>query len=194
MVTGDGSEEDWSRWDAVHTSQNFIYGTDPAPFLTQHIQKIPVGRALDIAMSEGRHAIYLAKKGFQVEGVDISQVALRKARRWAKEANVSVQTVLADLNQYTIKPNSYDLILNIQYLQRSLISGIKRGLKKGGYVVFENYTVDQLTNKAAQAFPREWFLERGELRELFKDGFEIIEYSETNDGKEAVASLIAKKL
>ena len=192
LVTGDDSEEDRTRWDALFNTRTYVYGKEAAEFLKDHIHLIPVGLALDIAMGEGRNAVYLAKKGFRVNGVDISEVALRKARRLAKEQNVSINTINADLNQYVIQPNTYDLIVNINYLQRNLISQIKRGLKKGGYVVFENNTVDQLKNPAGQSLSKDWLLEKGELREMFKD-FKIIQYSETNDGKQAVASLLAQK-
>lgn len=192
MVTGDDSEEDRSRWDKLFSTHTYIFGKEPALFLRDNIDKLPVGKALDIAMGEGRNAVYLAKKGFHVDGVDISEVALRKAKRLAKENHVVINTINADLNHYTVKPDQYDLIVNINYLQRSLIPEIKRGLKKGGVVVYETYTLDHLKNPQGQNMRRDYLLGRGELREYFKD-FQIILYRETNDGKEALASLIAKK-
>ncbi len=44
----------------------------PAPFLTDSVHMLPKGRVLDVAMGHGRNAIYLARLGFEVEGVDIS--------------------------------------------------------------------------------------------------------------------------
>lgn len=192
MVTGDDSDQDRRQWDNLFNTQTYVFGKEPAAFLQEQIHLLPVGRALDIAMSEGRNAVFLAKKGFSVEGVDYSDVALRKARLLAKENGVTIQPINADLNTYSIRPDSYDVILNIQFLLRPLIPKIKRGLKRGGVVVFENYTVDQEANALGQSLRRDYLLERGELRELFKD-FEILVYRETNDGKDAVASLIARK-
>lgn len=192
IVTGDDSEDDRRRWDKLYNTRNYVFGKEPASFLRDHIDRLPVGRALDIAMGEGRNAVYLAKKGFQVDGVDISEVALQKARRLARENQVSINTINADLNTYAIRPDSYLVIVNIDYLQRSLIAQIKRGLKKGGLVVYENYTVEQLKNAQGQQMRRDYLLEKGELRQLFKD-FEILVYRETNDGKDARASLIARK-
>ena len=143
-------------------------------------------------MGEGRNAVFLAMKGFEVDGVDLSEVALKKARRLARENKVSITTIEADLNTYTIKPESYDVILNIDYLQRSLIPQIKRGLKHGGVVVYENYTVKQLENTGGKALQRNFLVDEGELPKLFKD-FKVIVYRETNDGKDARASLIAQK-
>ncbi|HUP56651.1 MAG TPA: methyltransferase domain-containing protein, partial [Bdellovibrionota bacterium] len=188
-VTGDDTEDDRRHWDRLFNTQTYVFGKEPAAFLKENIKSLPQGRVLDIAMGEGRNAVYLARKGYKVEGVDISEVALRKARRLAKENRVSVQTINADLNVYNIKPDAYDVILNIDYLQRSLIPQIKKGLKKGGVVVFENHTIEQLQN-TKESIPSGYLLEKGELKELFKD-LQILHYSETNDGKEARASLIA---
>ena len=192
MVTGDDSEQDRGHWDALFNTENYVFGKEPAAFVRDNIAKLPIGRALDIAMGEGRNAVYLAKKGFSVDGVDISEVGIRKAKRLAHENRVTIHTINADLDHYVITPNHYDVILNIEYLQRSLIPQIKKGLKKGGIVVYENETVDQLNNPGGQGTRRDYLLAKGELKELFKD-MQIIVYKETNDGKEAVASLIAKK-
>jgi SAM-dependent methyltransferase len=192
LITGDDPEDDRRQWDSIFSTRKYVFGTEPAAFVKDNVNRLPVGRALDIAMSEGRNAVYLAKKGFVVDGVDISAVALKKARRLARDNHVVINTIDADLNTYQIKQEYYDVILNIDYLQRSLIPGIKKGLKHGGVVVYENHTVKQLENTGGKAIPRNFLLEEGELARLFKD-FKILVYKETNDGKNARASLIAQK-
>ena len=143
-------------------------------------------------MGEGRNTVYLAKKGFISEGVDISAVGLHKAQGLAKQNHVTITTVNADLNHYKIRPNGYAVILNFYYLQRSLFPQIKAGLKHGGIVVFETYTRDQLKNPGNLGWEKEFLLEPGELKRAFSN-FEILYYSETNDGKSAIASLIARR-
>ncbi|MCM2323326.1 MAG: methyltransferase domain-containing protein [Oligoflexia bacterium] len=192
IVTGDDSEDDRRRWDTLYSTRTYVFGKEPAAFLRDNIGQLSVGKALDLAMGEGRNAVYLAKKGFSVDGVDISEVALQKARRLASENKVSITAINADLSAYTIRPETYQLIVNIDYLQRSLIPQIRRGLKRGGIVVFETYTVEHLKNANGQHMRRDYLLERGELRRFFRD-YEILVYRETNDGKEARASLIARK-
>jgi hypothetical protein len=105
---------------------------------------------------------------------------------------VKITTTNADLKKYKIQPDHYSVILNFYYLQRDLIPQIKAGLKKGGVVVFETYTVDQLKNPSKTSWEKEFLLEKGELKKAFSD-MEILYYSETNDGKNAVASLVARK-
>ncbi|MGK5090152.1 class I SAM-dependent methyltransferase [Bdellovibrionota bacterium FG-2] len=194
-VTGDDSEEDRQHWDSLFSAGGYVFGKEPAVFLKENVEKLPAGRSvrvLDIAMGEGRNAVFLAKRGFQVDGVDLSDVALKKAKRLARENKVSINTINADLTHYVIRPDSYEVILNIDYLQRSLIAQIKRGLKRKGVVVYENYTVEQLQNPEGKTLRRDFVLNKGELKELFKE-FEILVYRETNDGKDARASLIARK-
>jgi sensor domain CHASE-containing protein len=84
------------------------------------------------------------------------------------------------------------VIVNIDYLQRSLIPQIKKGLKHRGIVIYENQTIDQLGNAQGKHLRRDSLLEKGELRELFRD-FQILVYRETNDDSNARASLIARK-
>ena len=192
MVTGEDTEDDRQRWDTLFSTGVYVFGKEPAAFLKENVALLPLGRALDIAMGEGRNAVFLAKKGFSVDGVDISEVALRKAKKLARDNSTTINAFYADLNTYTIKPESYDVILNIDYLQRSLVSQIKKGLKKGGMVVYESLTVDQLKNAGGKALRRDYLLDKGELKQLFSD-LEIVVYREHNDGKEARAQLIARK-
>lgn len=192
-VTGDDIEQDRAHWDQYYAkTETYVFGREPAKILIEHIEILPIGRVLDIAMGEGRNAVYLAKKGFIVDGVDLSETALRKARRLARENRVNVNFYNADLNHYTIPPEKYEVILNIDYLQRNLFVQIKRGLKRGGIVVFENHTLDQLQNPGSEGLRRDFLLKKGELKESFAD-FKILFYEEKNDGKNAKARLVAMK-
>jgi len=194
LITGhDLSVDDKVLWDRKYSmEQGYVYGKEPAEILRLHIEIFPKGKTLDIAMGEGRNAVYLARNGFDVDGVDISEVAIKKARSLAREFGVQINPILADLTTYQIKENYYDLIVNINYLQRSLVPEIIKGLRPGGYVVFETYTADHAKLPGQDDFPEEWLLKKGELKELFK-GFEVILYRETKNEKEALASLIARK-
>lgn len=192
-LTGDSDfADERTAWDRTYSRRDYVFGKDPSDFLVEHVDLLPKGRALDIATGEGRNAVYLAKKGFRVEGVDISVVGLRKAQKLAAENGVKVQTTNADLHKYPIKPNTYTAILNFYYLQRNIFPQIKAGLKKGGVVMFENHLVAQLKNPDGRSYEKDFLLEPGELKKAFAD-FEILHYSERNDGKNAVASLIARK-
>lgn len=151
--------------------------------------------ALDIAAGEGRHAVYLALKGYHVDAVDFSEVALRKAHLLAKRKGVKIKTIIEELKKFQFKESHYDLIVNINFLDREIIPSIPKSLKKGGFLIFENPTVEQLSLEHGPTAPREYLLAKGELRELFKKfpEMEILIYRETNDGRNALASLLAVK-
>jgi tellurite methyltransferase len=191
-VTGDDIESDRTQWDQVFDREGYVFGKEPVELLRQHIDVLPMGKALDIAMSEGRNAVFLARRGFVVDGVDLSEVAIRKARRLARESRVEINTIQADLNKYEIPPESYEVIVNVDYLQRSLIPKMKKGLKRGGVVVFENATEGQLSLPGGGGLSRESLLKDGELKQLFSE-FQVIFYEETNDGVRSLARLIAMK-
>jgi 2-polyprenyl-3-methyl-5-hydroxy-6-metoxy-1,4-benzoquinol methylase len=187
---------DQKRWDERFGKKQFAFGKEPNPFLKRHIGLLRKGKALDIATGEGRNAVFLAQHGFDVDAVDISKMGLNKARKLAKEMGVKIHTFHADLDTYQIKNGRYDLITNFYFLKRSLIPRIKKGLKKGGKIIFETYTLEH--RNLATGGPKEskYFLKPNELFRLFH-GFRILRYREgifrEGGRKKAIASLIAEK-
>ena len=74
------AEEDKERWNKKYETKTYLFGREPIPFLKDHIDLLPPGAALDLAMGEGRNGVFLATKGFQVTGVDISEAGLKKLK------------------------------------------------------------------------------------------------------------------
>ena len=109
---------------------------EAAQFLVENIELLPKGKALGVAMGSGRNAIYLAKTGFDVEGIDISPEAVNDALKSARKNGVTIRAQVADLEgNCHIAKDTYDVIICFNYLQRSLIPQIREGLRKGGMVV-----------------------------------------------------------
>jgi len=164
----------------------------PAKFLVENISLLPKGRILDVAMGDGRNAIYLVARGFQAEGIDISREAIEKAQLSAKGQGIEIVAHLVDLEKDPyIQPGRYDVIICFRYLQRSLIPYMKSGLKQGGIVVYETYTIDQI--QFGKPKNPDFLLKRNELLDLFSD-FHIIKYHEgIFEDKKAVAGIIARK-
>jgi 2-polyprenyl-3-methyl-5-hydroxy-6-metoxy-1,4-benzoquinol methylase len=189
-------KSDQKRWDERFRGKGFAFGKQPNPFLKKHIHLLPKGKTLDIASGEGRNAVFLARQGFDVDAVDISEVGLKKAKKLAGEIRVKIDTTYADLNTYQIEKEKYDLIANFYFLRRSLIPKIKKGLKKGGRVIFETYTLEQKNVGTEGPKDPKYFLKPNELLRLFKD-FHILYYREgifkEGGRRKAVASLIAQK-
>jgi SAM-dependent methyltransferase len=165
---------------------------NPAKFLVENISLLPKGRVLDVAMGDGRNAIYLANLGFQAEGVDISPEAVTKALESANAQGVELTAHVVDLEKdHYIQPARYDIIMCFRYLQRSLIPYISNGLKDGGIIVYETYTIDQI--QFGKPKNPDFLLKPNELLNLFRD-FHIIKYHEgVFEDKRAVAGIIARK-
>ena len=188
---------DQKRWNERFKKKEFALGKEPNPFLKKHIHLLPKGKALDIASGEGRNAVFLAQQGFEVDAMDISGKGLKKAQKLAREQGVKIKTFLVDLDQYQIEKERYDLIANFYYLKRRLIPRIKKGIKKGGRVVFETYLLEHRTLGTGGPKQAKYFLKPNELLRLFKN-FRILFYREgifkEGGRKKAVASLIAEKI
>ncbi len=150
-----------------------------------------------MATGEGRNAVFLAQHGFEVDAVDISEKGLKKARKLAREKGVKVNALLVDLDHYQIERDRYDLIANFYFLKRRLIPRIRKGLKKGGKVIFQTYLLEHRTLGTGGPKQAKYFLRPNELLRFFKT-FRIFFYREgifREGGKRrAVASLIAQKI
>jgi len=191
------ASDDQAKWDRQHAAS---HGSDQASgFLKEVLLSgswpIPRGRALDIAAGKGRNAIFLAEQGFHVVAIDVSPVALDEARGRAAGKSLSISWQQADLEHIELPKTTYDLIVNFNYLQRSLIPQIKTALAPGGHVIFETYLIGQ----EAIGHPKNpaYLLRHNELLELFRD-FRVLCYREGKfaDGGEASfrAGLLAQKL
>ena len=173
---------------------DFYAKTDyPSQFLVDHVTLLPKGRVLDVAMGGGRNSIYLVRMGFDVEGVDISQDAINKALGNAMAQGVQINASVVDLEgDYKIKKGGYDVIVCFNYLQRNLISSIKAGIRPGGMIVYETYTVDQ--PRFGRPTNPHYLLKPNELLDMFRD-FRCLRYHEgVFENRKAVAGIIAEKL
>lgn len=187
------SEQDRLFWNKRYDTETYILGKEPVEFLKEYINILPRGKALDIAMGEGRNAVFLAKNGFEVDGCDVSDIAVKKTLELAKENNVRVNAFVADLETYKLPKDAYDVVACFYYLQRSLIPQIKEALKPGGMVIYETYTIENWERGFEGPKNKDYLLKTNELLDLFKD-LTIIYYRELIlDDKKAVASLIARK-
>lgn len=189
-------KKDQKKWDTKYRPRIYAHGKNPNSLLKKHIRLLPGKKALDIAAGEGQNAVFLAQQGFRVEAVDISPVGLAKARKLAGTMGVKIKAVQADLDDYQIGAGKYDLITNFYFLDRRLFPKIKKGLKKGGKVVFETYTTDHPSASGEGQMNPKYLLKPNELLERFRD-FRILYYREgvVREGgrRKAIASLIAEK-
>lgn len=181
--------DDKTRWNNKH--QNVPMPMNPSAIVIEYVHPTVNTRALDIACGVGRNTHYLAELGYEIDAVDISDYALSQI-----ENSKMIHTIETDLTQYSIAPNSYDLILNINYLERKLFPSIVTGLKYGGILIFETFITAHEQGYHNPSNP-DFLLKSNELPTQFSD-LTIQFYAERDDinmygEKVKIASFVGKK-
>jgi SAM-dependent methyltransferase len=153
-------------------------------------ERQPRGRALDLAMGRGRHALPLARLGFRTFGIDLRHAVVRDAMTTALQHGTSIAGWCADLTQFPLPTATFDLIVVTRYLQRDLFGAIRDAVKPRGVVIYETFTVAQRALGRGPTSP-DHLLEPGELRRRF-DGFDVLFDEETRE-PDAVARIVAER-
>jgi len=146
------------------------------PSVVEFLPLLPRGRMLDVAAGNGRNSIALARSGTHVVAVDWSRNAMNSLARIARKQELTIEPVIADLQQpLPFRPESFDVVLNISFLERALFHPLKTVLRFGGVLLFDTFLIDQ----AASGHPRDprFLLDHYELRDLLAD-MELLRYRE----------------
>ncbi len=148
-----------------------------------------------MACGDGRNAGYLAQLGFAVDAVDVSDVAIDALRAEAAARGLSVHPRQLDLAQHGLMAAAYDVIVQINYLQRDLFADLARALRPGGLLILETFTREDLEALGNHVESR-FLLEAGELPAAFPD-LEVIRHREAvvkhGERRRAVAGLVARR-
>ena len=131
------SEADRERWNSRYAAGEYGERSWPSDFLSESIERLPRGRALDLACGLGRNARFLAENGWQVDAVDVSDVALRKAEALAP--NVDIRWIACDLERGYTPSADYDLVVNVRYVNLPLLTNIRSALRLGGALLVEQH-------------------------------------------------------
>lgn len=102
---------DAQAWDDRYRSAQLLWGAGPNRRFADVVGDLPPGRALDLACGEGRNAVWLATKGWQVTAVDFSPVALERAAQLAADRGVAVDLVRDDVRTWTPPASAFDLVV-----------------------------------------------------------------------------------
>ncbi len=193
-MSANDSRDARERWDRRYAERKGFDCRDPRAIVVEAAKLSGRQRksddALDLACGRGRNSIYLARAGWNVTAVDISQVALDDLAEIPAHPG-RIRTVLADLEagEFQIEPASYDLIVDTFYLQRDLFPSIRKGLRSGGLFAAEI----PMEDATASLIDPGYLMKPAELRALF-DGWTIDLYQEVKSGEHQrnVARLIAR--
>jgi hypothetical protein len=140
---------DASFWNNRYAVTSHVYGETPNAFVAQCAPQVPAGPVLCLAEGEGRNAVHLATLGHPATAIDQSEIGLAKARRLAAARNVQIETVVADLENYSIASNAWAGIVATfahlpPLLRRRIHREVVAGLQPGGVFILEAYTPAQL--------------------------------------------------
>jgi SAM-dependent methyltransferase len=110
-----GAAAQADEWDGRYSERNWaMWSGRPNGRLLAEVADLTPGRALDVACGEGADAIWLARRGWTVTAIDISDVALRRAREAAEHAGAAVEWVRRDALRTPFQARSFDLV-SMQY-------------------------------------------------------------------------------
>lgn len=136
-------------WDRRYEESGYLWSVEPNRFLVAEVADLPAGRALDLGCGEGRNAVWLAERGWEVTAVDFSSVGLEKASRLAEHRGVEVRWVPADLRTYRPERSAFDLVL-VFYLHlpaeelEAVLGKAVAALAPGGVLVVVGHDVSNL--------------------------------------------------
>jgi len=164
----------------VSTYDEFLLGTSP-------------GLALDVAGGVGRHAIWLAQRGWSVKLLDISDIGVQQAKENAKRTGTAslISIEIRDLNAMRdLGQEQFDLVVVFFFLQRELFPALVDAIKPGGTLIYKTYTTEQKNFPGGPSHPM-FLLEPNELLRAFS-ALRVLRYHETIQEK-GVAELVARK-
>ncbi len=117
-----------TQYEEYYRSEEYFWGTEPAGFLDKLIELKPPRpgiKVLDIGCGEGKDAVYMAQKGYDVTAFDLTESGIRKTLRLAAERGTKLNAYTADINDFETD-GSFDIIYStgtIQYLADENIPG-----------------------------------------------------------------------
>lgn len=202
------------RWNTRYqdAGDEYLFGTEPNRFLAHRAALLRDGHtALSVADGEGRNSVWLAEQGLQVTAVEISPVAVAKARRLAAGRKLEIRFLLGDMLAPDWPPadmhNAYDWVIGvfIQFVgaaeRARQFAAMKQLARPGGRILLQGYTPQQLEYRTGGPGVLENLYTREILLEAFADWQieELVDYEDDiaegmgHKGRSALIGLVARK-
>ncbi|MGI9648826.1 MAG: class I SAM-dependent methyltransferase [Acidimicrobiia bacterium] len=172
----DPQVDEREAWNRRYAEGDYTPRAHPAPFLEEWVARLPQGRALDVACGTGRNALRLAEAGLQVDAVDISEVAVGRARTEADRRGLELNWHVSNIDEFEIPPAAYQSITVIRYRNRALWPRLIDGLAPDGWVLVEHH-IKSWREVSGPQNP-EFRLDPQELLEEFA-GLRVVYYGES---------------
>jgi len=192
-----------ARWDQVYLNPDSKVPVNPSTLVLESTANLKAGAALDVGMGNGRNAIYLARKGWKVTGIDISQAAVKQAQAEAAKLKVELDARAGDIERMDLGREKYDLII-CMYIHMVPIRNARKfieALKPGGTLIVEGHHAEAqamglrpvsggppgyMDNQLLRAFER--------LRIIrYEDRTTQAEWSNGPEGRAPIVRMVARK-
>lgn len=186
-----------ARWNERHAKGEETHGFLPSPPLAEAVRDEPPGVALDVACGSGRHALYLAERGFHVVAVDWSQTGIDALLAEARRRGVDerIEGIVADLEagEFSVDPGRFDLVCDFYFLSRPLLPALRDAVVPGGLFVAAIHV-----QSPSDTAPHGFLLEPGELHSTVAGwGFRILRSNDgaaaTNGHAHAASEIVARR-
>jgi 2-polyprenyl-3-methyl-5-hydroxy-6-metoxy-1,4-benzoquinol methylase len=173
------SLKDKKQWDAKYLQKSqLLRPRQASQNLQDYIRYCKGTRALDLACGAGRNSIFLAECGFEVDALDIAEIAINTLKDQAHKMNLhsKIKARQVDLDIYEIKKDSYDIIVMANFLDRAILASAINALKKEGILFVETYMISDDNEKKRSNIDN--LLKEQELKNMLDDSWEVLHYNE----------------
>ena len=133
------SRSDREKWDERYRAGAFAGRMHASALLKDWVDRLPPGRALDLACGAGRNSIFLAHRGYEVTGIDISAAGLERARLSAAKDALNIVWIQHDLDKDLRFPFEFQVVCLFRYMNRDLIRRIPALLAPEGILLVEEH-------------------------------------------------------
>jgi tellurite methyltransferase len=181
------------RYDETYTRTEDYFGTEPEALLENYYHRLDKsGRILDIGVGQGRHALFLARKGFTVDAIDPSKVAIETVSGRTTEEGLSIRTYRCEFDAFAPQIDPYSGILIFGLIQilswesiQLLLEKVKAWTRARSLVFVRAFSIEDSSFERTRR-SEEWkpsgknsfadghghfrtYLEAGEILKLFDD-------------------------
>ncbi|TWP38965.1 class I SAM-dependent methyltransferase [Leekyejoonella antrihumi] len=166
-----------AEWDELYSSEEQLFTGSPNGALVAEVSDLNPGRALDVGCGEGADAIWLARRGWQVASVDISQVAIDRAHR-ADSGNLVTWT-RGDLIGTPPASRAFDLV-SAQYFplphqdDHAALTGLLDAVAPGGTLLVVSHYLDDLVHHGMHMFDPADYYQPTEIAQLLDDSWTVV--------------------
>jgi 2-polyprenyl-3-methyl-5-hydroxy-6-metoxy-1,4-benzoquinol methylase len=179
------------RFNKLYAEPSNLFSAKPNAFLARIISGLKPGRALDVAMGQGRNSIFLAKQGWEVTGYDIAETGLEAARGAAEREGVRIHAIRASHDDFEFGREQWDLVVMTYTLadmeNAAFLRRVKDSLKPGGLVVLEQMNAGGSGKGPANALFRSF----QDLRVIHYE--DVVDTAEWGMQKMRIGRIVAQK-